>query len=100
VTVYAKHSRGFEEGVEVFSFDVIPLAVYELFEVSEGSHWVRGDGDVWVAVGEDDSIELTDGELLAEFGPVTDDEEEVQGCPVCCASGCAGHTRKPSEVKV
>lgn len=103
MTVYAKHSLGFEEGVEHFGFDLIPADVWQVWEVEEGTHWVRvhliaGGDAMWMAVGEADSVELTDEELLFEFGPVTDDEEEVQGCPVCGPTGCAGHTRKPSAV--
>jgi hypothetical protein len=97
MTVYARHSLGFEEGVEQFGFDVIPADVWQVWEVEEGTRWVRKDS-FWVAVGEHDSVELTDEELLFEFGPVTDDEEQVQGCPVCGPTGCAGHTREPSDV--
>lgn len=97
MTVYARHSRGFEDGVEVFAYDLIPLAVFQVWEVDEGAHWVR-KGYIWVTVGEDDSVELTDLQLIAEFGPVTDDEDEVEGCPACGPSGCAGHTRVAVDV--
>lgn len=98
MTVYARNSRGFEESVEVFAYDHIPLAIFQVWEVNEGTHWVRNSGDVWLAVGEDDSLELTTEELLDEFGPVTDDEEEVESCPICGVGGCAGHARRPSDV--
>lgn len=61
--------------------DAMPAGLFQVWEIGEDeTHWVCNDGGIWTAVGEADSVELTWDELLAEFGPVTDDEEEI-GAP-------------------
>lgn len=78
MTVYAKHSRGFEEGVEVFAYDQLPDGLRQVWEVEEGFCWQRDEFfDIWAHVGDPESVELNTRGLLDEVGPVTDDRAEV-----------------------
>ncbi len=78
MTVYARHSRGFKEGVEVFAYDELPDGLRQVWEVAEGFCWERDEFfDVWTHVGDLDSVELNTRGLLDEVGPVTDDRGEV-----------------------
>jgi hypothetical protein len=75
VTVYARHSRGFEDGVEVFAFDELPSGIRQLWEVRTRIAWAGDEFfDIWTVVGDPLSIELTGRELTAQFGPLTDEE--------------------------
>ncbi len=105
MTVYqVHHSWTPGEDEAETSFDDIPARVRELWEVEEGVYWARDEFfDIWSVVGDPESIELNGRELLEQFGPLTDDKDEIAKplvCPICGpdGEGCAGHTRKPGDV--
>ncbi len=94
MTVYQVHHSWTpgEDKAEV-TFDELPLRVFRVWDNS-GQEW-RRIKVLWTAVGVSDTRVLWWHELLAEFGPVSDEPPKPWRCPICGpdGEGCAGHTR-------
>lgn len=81
MTIYSSHTYEvggqYTHGGDIETHtDPMPDGLFQVWEVEDGAHWVCNNG-IWTAVGEADPIELTWVELLDEFGPVTDEPDEI-----------------------
>lgn len=59
--------------------DNMPASLRQVWEVEGGNWWVRDNHDIWTSPANgDDSVWLGWEELLTDFGPVTDNEDEAR----------------------
>ncbi len=96
MTVYERRFLGYEDGDPQYAYDELPPALRRVWD-DDGQEWrsVHAAGALWTAVGVKDSRILFWRELLAEFGPASDEPPTPWRCPICGpdGEGCAGHTR-------
>jgi hypothetical protein len=78
MTVYRKHVSYAADGEPEPHYDQIPAEVSEVRETGDGWPWFRS-GVKWATVlPSGETVYLDEVELLEEFGPVTDDKEQVK----------------------